>query len=81
MSPFLFGFLSNVVAILALAAIGYGIFYSVNIQQSKLYGDHCKSDDDCQANKNLICQSGKCMCSQNTYYDSSSFAGKCGKIL
>lgn len=81
MEPWLFALLTNLVLILALAAIGYGIIYSTNGKQSRLYGEYCKSDSDCKSSKNLVCQSGKCLCSSTTYFDSSStFTGSCGKI-
>ena len=80
MEPWLFCFLINIVAILMLAAIGFVVFYTINTQKSKMYGEHCNYDNDCVAGKSLNCQNGVCMCSSTTYYDSISFTGSCGNF-
>ena len=58
MEPWLFDLLVNVVLLFALTAIGFGIIYAINARQTRKYGEFCKTDNDCQANKNLVCQSG-----------------------
>ena len=79
MEPWLFDLLTNVILLFVLTAIGFGIIYAVNLKQSKLYGEHCNTDDDCKSNQNLVCQSGKCSCSSTTFFDSTdTLTGKCG---
>ncbi len=81
MEPWLFDLLVNVVLLFALTAIGFGIIYAINARQTRRYGEFCKTDNDCQANKNLVCQSGTCLCSSTSYFDSKdTLTGSCGKI-
>ena len=80
MEPWLFALLTNLVLVIALVSIGYGIIYSTSGYQTRFYGEHCNSDSDCKPNMNLVCQSGRCACSSTTYFDSdNTFTGSCGK--
>lgn len=69
--------ISNVCMLLILAAIGFGLGMIFSANTDKLYGDHCAQDIDCKANMNYVCNSGKCDCVSDTFYESASKG--CGK--
>ena len=50
-----------------------------NVVSIKMYGDHCRFDDECATDMNYICQNGKCGCTSLTYFLSSSSG--CGNLL
>lgn len=41
--------------------------YNLSFQGLKLYGDHCRSNNDCSSSGNYICNLNKCSCSTTTW--------------
>jgi hypothetical protein len=75
--PIITFIITNVCALLILAAIGFGLGMIFSANTDKLYGDHCTQDEECKAKMNYVCNLGKCECNTDTYYESAS--NGCGK--
>ena len=80
LSPCSFALLINLLALLALAAIGFGIGMIFSTRSTRLYGEHCTSDADCIQSMNMVCSNNKmCECPSTAYY--KSLAIGCGKHI
>ena len=80
LSPCAFALAINILALLALAAIGFGIGMIFSTNSNRLYGEHCYWDSDCVKSMNMVCSNNKiCECPSTAYYKSLSTG--CGKLL
>jgi hypothetical protein len=70
---------ANVSLFFIIATIAFGWMAVFNVVGIKMYGDHCKFDEDCATDMNYICQNGKCDCTSTTFFLSASSG--CGMLI
>ncbi len=71
-NPLVFLIGINAGLLFTIVAIGFGWMALFNVVSIKMYGDHCKFDEDCATDMNYICQNGKCSCVSATFFLSAS---------
>ena len=76
--PCAFCSLVNIISLLGLACIAYGLYMIFNMYSYKQYGDHCTVDWHCKPDMNYVCSNGVCTCTTNTYF--VQLSDPCGKI-
>jgi hypothetical protein len=77
--PIIFALLFNLIALVALSALGIGVGILIEKHNSyKLYGDHCTREIECKPKMNFVCSFGKCACIENTYFISNKIG--CGIV-
>jgi len=61
----------NLLILIVLAAIVFGIGTGLDPYYKRIYGQHCKIDSDCDSSLGLLCQNDLCNCSSSTFYNST----------
>ena len=78
-NPWLIAVTTNLLVLVTMTAFAFGFILLIDSNTERLYGDHCKYDNECAKNMNYVCQSGVCGCTLSTSFLSHNEG--CGNVF